>query len=119
LIAPFGAPPGFIDRFAGAIGLPAVAQQRMVANLESRLGHRFSDFIIADLVRRLRTPAIVIHDRDDEDIPLAEGAAIAAAWPGARFIVTEGLGHQAIMRDAGATGIVARFMTTGRVDQQP
>ena len=116
LIAPFGAPAGFVDRFAGHIGLPAAAQQRMVATLETRLGFRFSDFIIADLVRRLQTPAIVIHDRDDEDIPLAEGEAIADAWPGARFVVTEGLGHQAIMRDAAATNIVARFMTTGGID---
>ncbi len=116
LIAPFGAEAGFVDRFAGHIGLPAAAQQRMVANLEARLGFRFSGFIIADLVRQLRTPAIVIHDRDDEDIPLAEGEAIAAAWPGARLVVTEGLGHQAIMRDTGTMGIVAQFMTTGRID---
>ncbi|MEO8635045.1 MAG: alpha/beta fold hydrolase [Gemmatimonadales bacterium] len=111
LIAPFGAAADFVDRFAELIGLPAAAQQQMVVNLERRLGFHFSDFIIADLVKQLSTPVLVIHDRDDEDIPLAEGEAIAAAWPGARFHRTAGLGHHAIMRDAETARLVARFMS--------
>ncbi len=112
LIAPFGAPPEFVDRFAELIALPRKAQDRMVANLERRLGLRFQDLHIADLARTLHTPALVIHDRDDEDIPLTEGRAIAAAWPGSEFVETEGLGHHAIMRDPGVARRVATFLTT-------
>jgi pimeloyl-ACP methyl ester carboxylesterase len=110
LIAPFGAPPEFVDRFAKVIGLPRPAQERMVANLEKRLGLRFQDLHIADLARTLHTPALVIHDRDDEDIPLKEGRAIATSWPGSEFVVTEGLGHHAIMRDPGVARRVADFV---------
>ncbi len=110
LIAPFGAPPEFVDRFAKIIALPRRAQERMVANLEKRLGLRFQDLHIADLARTLHTPALVIHDRDDEDIPLKEGRAIATAWPGSEFVVTEGLGHHAIMRDPGVARRVAEFV---------
>jgi pimeloyl-ACP methyl ester carboxylesterase len=113
LIAPFGAPAGFVDRFAQLIGLPDAAQQRMVHNLERRLGLRFSDFIIANLVREVRTPALVIHDEHDEDVPLAEGRAIAAAWPGARLHTTTGLGHHAIMRDPETARVVAGFLARG------
>ena len=110
LIAPFGAPPEFIDRFAKLIALPRPAQERLVANLEKRLGLRFQDLHIADLARTLHTPALVIHDRNDEDIPLKEGRAIATAWPGSEFVETEGLGHHAIMRDAGVARRIVRFV---------
>lgn len=43
----------------------------------------------------------VLHDRDDEVAPAAEGRAIAEAW-GARYLETQGLGHrmqgQAVVR---------------------
>jgi len=110
LIAPFGAPPEFVDRFAAMIALPKKAQERMVANLERRLGLRFQDLHVADLARTLHTPALVIHDQDDEDIPQAEGRAIANAWPGSRFIETSGLGHRAIMRDPAVARQIADFI---------
>jgi pimeloyl-ACP methyl ester carboxylesterase len=111
LIAPFGAPPEFIDRFAKIIALPRRAQDRMVANLERRLGLRFQDLHIAELARTLHTPAMVIHDRDDEDIPFKEGRAIATAWPGSEFVETKGLGHHAIMRDPEVARRVAEFVS--------
>jgi pimeloyl-ACP methyl ester carboxylesterase len=114
LIAPFGAPPEFTDRFASLIALPRQAQDRMVANLEKRLGLRFQDLHIADLARTLHTPALVIHDRDDEDIPLKEGRAIASAWPGSEFLETEGLGHHQIMRDVGVARHIAAFVAGRR-----
>lgn len=110
LIAPFGAPPEFIDRFAKLIALPRPAQDRLVTNLEKRLGLRFQDLQIADLARTLHTPALVVHDRDDQDIPLKEGRAIATAWPGSEFVETEGLGHHAIMRDSGVARRIAGFV---------
>lgn len=111
LIAPFGAPPEFVDRFAKLIALPAGARDRMVANLERRLGLRFQDLHVAELARKLRTPALVIHDQDDQDIPLAEGRAIAEAWPGSRFVETKGLGHHAIMRDAAVAKSIVEFVS--------
>jgi hypothetical protein len=32
-------------------------------------------------------------------VPFAHGAAIAAAWPGARLVATEGLGHKRIVSE--------------------
>ena len=113
LIAPFGAPPEFVDKFAAMIALPKQAQDRMVANLEKRLALRFQDFHIAELARALHTAALVIHDKEDQDIPLEEGRAIAHAWPGSRFIETVGLGHHAIMRDPGVARLVVEFVAGG------
>ena len=46
---------------------------------------------------------LVVHDRADKETPYAVGAALAAAWPNARLVTTEGLGHQRILSDAEVT----------------
>ena len=55
-------------------------------------------------------PLLVVHDRDDREVPWEDGAAIAAAWPRARRLDTEGLGHQRILRDPAVTQAVADFI---------
>jgi hypothetical protein len=38
------------------------------------------------------------------------GAAIAAAWPGAELVTTEGLGHRRILRDPAVVARVTDFL---------
>jgi pimeloyl-ACP methyl ester carboxylesterase len=57
-----------------------------------RLG---ADRIAADV----RAPLLVIHDRDDREVPYANGAAIASHAPDGRLHTTRGLGHRRIVRD--------------------
>ena len=49
--------------------------------------------------RKFRTAALLIHDRGDPDVPFRNAQEIAAAWPGARVLATDGLGHRALLRD--------------------
>jgi pimeloyl-ACP methyl ester carboxylesterase len=44
-------------------------------------------------LRSLRVPALVIHGDGDELIPVENGRRVAAAIPGARLVVIEGMGH--------------------------
>ena len=99
-----------MDRFAELLELPVPARDRMRENIERRFGMRFDDLYIPTLVSTLTTPVLIIHDRGDEDIPVAEGRAIAAAWPGAALVETTGLGHHAIMRDVAVAERVAGFI---------
>ncbi|MBL8977716.1 MAG: alpha/beta fold hydrolase [Gemmatimonadetes bacterium] len=110
LIAPFAAPPEFLDQFADHVALPPKARERLRTNLERRLKLRHGELYIPSLVGPLQVPALVIHDRDDTDVPMRYGKAIAEAWPGAAFVRTEGLGHQRIMRDPAAMDRVAGFV---------
>ena len=50
---------------------------------------------IVEHVRRLSTPALVIHGTADESVPFAEGQALRAALSaeGSRFLAIEGAGH--------------------------
>jgi pimeloyl-ACP methyl ester carboxylesterase len=61
----------------------------------------------------------VIHDRDDPEVPLANGEAIAAAWPGARLVTTEGLGHTRIVHDPGVVARGVAFLTGTGATERP
>ncbi|QCW50099.2 alpha/beta hydrolase [Nocardioides dongxiaopingii] len=45
-------------------------------------------------VHHLAVPTLVVHGSHDPLFPLAHGEALAAAVPGARLLVVEGMGHQ-------------------------
>jgi len=46
-----------------------------------------------DELRRITAPTLVIHGTHDRVIPMPHGEATAAAIPGARLLVIEGMGH--------------------------
>lgn len=65
-----------------------------------------------DMVRvasRCTVEALVIHDRWDREVPCDEAALLAEAWRGARFHMTDGLGHRRILCDGAVVGAVTRF----------
>ena len=45
-------------------------------------------------VRRITAPTLVVHGTDDPMFPLPHGEVLAAAIPGARLLVVDGMGHQ-------------------------
>lgn len=65
-------------------------------------------------------PLLVAHDRDDEVIPLSDGESIAQSAK-VELLVTQGLGHRAIIRDTATLGRVVDFLraTAGAAAPQP
>jgi pimeloyl-ACP methyl ester carboxylesterase len=88
---------GYSRRFARWAWMPEGLRRAMQAAIEERFGLRWSEIEIPRLAPRLKTPALVIHDRGDAIVPWKQGAALARAWPGARLLSTEGLGHGRIL----------------------
>ena len=48
---------------------------------------------ISALLGRVRTPTLVLHARDDEVIPIAEGRVLASGIPGAEFVELDSRNH--------------------------
>jgi pimeloyl-ACP methyl ester carboxylesterase len=100
----------FSTAFADHLRLPADSRTAMVRNLEARLNIRFDELHVPTIARSLRVPALLVHDREDHDVPFSHGEEIAAAWPGARLVATTGLGHRAIMRDPEVVRQIVAFL---------
>ncbi|MGD9573326.1 MAG: alpha/beta fold hydrolase [Thermoleophilia bacterium] len=100
---------GWADLFRDALDLPAPIDARMRRNLERRLALGWHELDVPAQLHTLDVPGLVVHDRGDPDIAFAEGELLARAWPGARFLSTEGLGHRAVLRDPGVVRDVLAF----------
>ena len=59
----------------------------------------------------LHARALVIHSKDDQVVPFANGQKIAAAWPGARPLECEALGHKRILSDPAVVAAAVSFFT--------
>ncbi len=110
-IAPPLNPTDYTERFREILGLEPEIVDRMRLRIEQRFLRKMSDFSLALAAREMKTPLLVIHDRDDQETLHREGATIAEAWPGARMITTEGLGHRRILRDPAVIESAAQFVT--------
>jgi pimeloyl-ACP methyl ester carboxylesterase len=101
---------GYSRRFARWLWIPERIRRRMQAMIEERYGVRWSDFELPRIAPRLRAPALVIHDRRDTMVPWKQGAALARAWPGARLLSTNGLGHGRLLEAEGAVRAAVAFI---------
>jgi pimeloyl-ACP methyl ester carboxylesterase len=110
-VAPAADPAGYSERFASLLGLPPAVLSRMKQGLERRFGMTWKDFDVLAAASRLQASLLVFHDRDDRDVALADGEAIAAAWPGARLVTTTGLGHRRIVHDPEVVSEAVAFLT--------
>jgi pimeloyl-ACP methyl ester carboxylesterase len=103
-------PSDYVNRFGDILGFNGEVLERMKLRIEERFLRKWSDYSLAENGREMTAPLLIVHDRDDTETFWSEGAALAEAWPGARLITTEGLGHRRILREPTIVEAVSRFI---------
>ena len=63
---------------------------------------------------RLPVSGLIVHDRDDREVPYSEAEALSAAWPQAQLLATSGLGHSRVLGDATVVRAISEFLTATR-----
>jgi pimeloyl-ACP methyl ester carboxylesterase len=103
------APSALIDqavrRFARAVGLDETDRLGFEQHVAASSGVAPAALRLEALAAGRDAALLVVHDREDREVPFAHGEALAAAWPAARLVATAGLGHRRILRDP---GVIAR-----------
>lgn len=113
LLAPMASPATYAGQLGDALGFGEPTYRRLLTRVERRVGAPMRHFDVPELGRAVAMPpTLVVHDRDDVSAPVADGAAIAAAWPSARLHVTSGLGHRRLLRDPDVVTEVVDFVTS-------
>lgn len=103
---------GLIEKFTQTLRIPKKAGEHLMQRVEDKFGQTiWEDISMANMVKELKTPGLLIHDTDDADIPWQEGRDIAQAWDKAKFIKTSGLGHRRILRDATVIASAVSFIS--------
>ena len=109
-ISPPADPREFLKIFGAALGISDNVRARVKKRVERRLGIPMEEMLAHAIAPTMQIPLLVIHDRDDKEVPVDVGQSIAEAWPGAELIITEGLGHQRILRDEGVRDFAVSFI---------
>lgn len=109
-IAPPLNPVDYTARFGDILGLDDTTIRGLQKRIEERFARKWSDYSLAESARMMTAPLLIVHDREDRDTFYSEGAALAEAWPGARLMTTEGLGHRRILRDEQVIAEITRFV---------
>jgi pimeloyl-ACP methyl ester carboxylesterase len=102
----------FVEAFGRHVGLTTGVLERVRQMLVRLYGGRldWSRMSVADMVRAVDFPVLIVHDQDDDEIPFEHGLALAGARPGAQFKATRGHGHQLVVRNADVIDGVVRFL---------
>lgn len=113
LVAPPAELEPFADLFASWLGLDARVRARLQERIEDAIGAEWAKISPARLARGLGAiPSLVVHDALDREVPIEHGRRLAAAWPGARFVETRGLGHNRILAAPEVTAPGLEFLAT-------
>lgn len=108
-LAPAACLESLAGHFATLTGFTAPVVERMRARLARRLRFEWEELEATTIAPTLVCRALVIHDRDDERIPFAEGRELSRLLPGAELLETRGLGHRGPLRDPGVLERIGAF----------
>ena len=109
LVNPVGDPMSFAEPVARELRLNRATRAGMLDRIRIRAGGDLRRIDVVRAATDLPLPGLVIHDRDDARVPYAQGRAIARAWPNARFVTTEGMGHKGALSSDAVLGAIAAF----------
>jgi len=100
LVAPPADLETFGEGFARFLGLSPRVRRLFQERIEREIGFRWRDLAPERLAAGLGSVrSQVVHDVGDREVRIGQGRRLAAAWPGSELVVTDGLGHNRILRD--------------------
>jgi pimeloyl-ACP methyl ester carboxylesterase len=99
-----------LESFAMMLGLKAPALQNLRERFTRKFGRTATSVSVTAAAPSVRIPVLVVHDEDDNVAPIAQGAALVAAIPGAQLWRTSGLGHSGALRHPETIARVVSFL---------
>ena len=100
------------QELAAQLGLSERVRAGMQARVERFTRRPMTDFDLAPLCADgALPPTLVVHDRDDKEVPYRVGEELAEIWPESELLTTTGLGHQRILTDAAVLTAIADHVT--------
>ena len=110
LIAPPSDPRPYLTRLALLMGAPARLLASIQHAAERMAGTKFERLVARpSQTQHIRTPLMIVHDVDDNEVPISNGYAYSSA-PQVRVLATDGLGHRRILRDLHVVDSAAAFI---------
>ncbi len=100
------------DRYCAWVGVTGRARE-----LFHEKAARFVDIDPADnfpghWATKIDQAGLVVHDRNDEDVPFTDAEALQFAWKNSRFLITARLGHRRVLKSKEVILAIVNFVKT-------
>lgn len=101
-----------IDNFAKTLALPDSVRQVMLKKFQATHGDLLRDMVsTVHQAKHIDYPLLLVHDKDDPEIPWQSSQDIANAVANSQLVLTQGLKHRRIVRDEKVVDAIVRFIT--------
>ncbi|HEY4238743.1 MAG TPA: alpha/beta fold hydrolase [Kofleriaceae bacterium] len=113
MVAPNAVVDDSVAHFASALGLDAIDRAALESEIAAHAGVPLASLRLDLLAAGRDAGLLILHDRDDREVPVRQAERLAAVWPQAQIHITDGLGHRRILRDPSALSLGAAFAAHG------
>lgn len=96
--------------FISKLKLPAKVGEQMKREFEKKYHAKMEDYAGYVAAKEVKIPMLVIHDKQDYEVPVDAAYGIAENLENHELIITEGLGHRKILGDAKVIQHITSFL---------
>lgn len=99
-----------LNNFSRLVGFSTLQSEYIFSKIEKDMNIRINEFEQAKFIKSHNGPVMVIHDKDDKQVSfdVVEEIKTQALYP--KYLITEGLGHNRILRDKETINSVLSFL---------
>jgi pimeloyl-ACP methyl ester carboxylesterase len=91
-------------------GVPEPLYQKLIKELENEYGYDVQRDNPRNLLERMKTKMLIVHDKEDKRVPYAESQEVASRHENVALHTTEGLGHKDILVNESVVDLVVDYL---------
>ncbi len=96
--------------FCQRLGLSTKTGDKLIKHIKATYHEDYEQFSATRLAEEMTIPGLIIHDTEDQDVPVEYARENHRMWKNSRYIETNGLGHRLILSDAKIIDQVVNFV---------
>lgn len=103
-----------IHSFSTILGFSKLQENYLVSKLERKFAIKASDFQFAKFIQDHECATLIVHDENDKQVPIKTVDEIRTYNSHPQFIVTQGLGHNRILRSDSVIFQIMEFLNSNK-----
>lgn len=99
------------EDFLDTIGMNKKMTPVLINLFERKYNDKMSDYDVEDQAVKVNVPILVIHDKNDKDVPCTAAETLHRKLIKSELLITNGLGHRKILGDEKVIEKIIQFVT--------
>src|SRR5690554_88295 len=99
------------DDFLVSIGMNKKITPLLIARFETKYQDKMSNYDVELQAQKITVPVLIIHDKDDKDVPVKAAEEIHKKLINSQLMITNGLGHRKVLGNEKVIESISKFCT--------